>query len=98
MGTMTWETAMAWLQSNRHELKQAAERGHLAAHRAMVEYMRYREARASAYPLITPEMERIQTSLCDALNDFCVEELNCSGRADLRAKFGYKDADLESKA
>jgi hypothetical protein len=86
---------MAWLQSNRHELKQAAERGHPAAHRAMIEYTRYREARASAYPLITPDMERIQSSLCAALNDFCVEELNKAGRADMRGKYGYKESDHE---
>ena len=90
MGTMTFDTAMAWMSSNRQELKQAAERGHPAAHRAMVAYMHAREVWS---PVHTLEFERRARSFCDALNDFVVEELNRAGRAELRAKFGYKESD-----
>lgn len=72
------------------ELKQAAERGHPTAHRAMVAYMHAREAWSTIH---TPEFERRARTFCDALNDFVVEELNKSGRAELRGKYGYKQAD-----
>jgi hypothetical protein len=78
---------------NRIELKQAAERGHKAAHRAMVAYMHAREVWS---PVHTLEFERRARSFCDALNDFVVEELNKAGRADLRGKYGYKASDVEN--
>jgi hypothetical protein len=92
MGTMTYETAMAWLRLNRLELKQAAERGHKTAQRAMEAYMHAREVWS---PVHTLEFERRARSFCDALNDFCVEELNKTGRAELRGKYDYKIDDLK---
>jgi hypothetical protein len=84
---MTVEAAMAWLASNRYELKRLAERGHPQAHRAMVAYMAAREKWSRVHTL---EFERLQRSFCDALNDFCVEALSESGRAELRDKYGYR--------
>jgi hypothetical protein len=84
---MTYETAMTWMASNRHELKRLAERGHQPAHRAMVAYMAAREKWSTIHSL---EFERLARSFCDALNDFCVEALSEAGRAELRDKYGYQ--------
>ncbi len=92
MGTMTLPTAMAWMASNRYELKRLAERGHPGAHKAMTLYMHAREVWS---PIHTLEFERRAASFCDALNDFCVEELNKAGRAELRGRYDYKADDLE---
>ena len=93
MGTMTYETAMEWMRANRHELKSLAEKGHPAAHRAMVAYMHAREVWSVIH---TPEFTRRAASFCDALNDFCVEELSKAGRAELRGRYDYKASDLEA--
>jgi len=78
------------MRLNRIELKQAAERGHPTAHKAMQAYMHAREVWS---PIHTPEFERRARSFCDALNDFVVEELSRTGRADLRGRYGYKESD-----
>lgn len=92
MGTMTYETAIEWMSQNRQELKKAAERGHAGAIRAMRAYWHAREVWT---PIHSLDFERRARSFCDALNDFVVEDLNRSGRADLRGRFGYKESDLE---
>lgn len=85
---MNFVDARDWLRRHGGEIRQLAERGHLGAQRII---LRYTECHRCSKLADRQPFDKAAASLIAILEDFIRQDLIISARAELRAKFGYKD-------
>lgn len=85
---MNFVDSRDWLRRHGGEIRQLADRGHGQAQRIILLYTEcYRCSKlADRQPF-----DKAAASLIAILEDFVRQDLIISARAELRAKFGYKD-------
>jgi hypothetical protein len=85
---MTFENAKEWLRRNGVEVRRLADRGHNLAQRIVMAYLDCFESQKLTN---RAPFERDKLTLIAALDDFIRQDLMINARAELTAKFGYKE-------